>query len=337
MQLTGGTSLTVTLPKTWAEKVALQAGDVVGCTEQPDGALAVMPHAKEERNLRTFEFTADGQGGEALFRKVIAAYLNGFDAIKVTSKESLAPEARQAVQRAKTRVMGLEVIEEDLASITVQDFLDPKEFHIDKALRRMQMLTQTMQQEANDLLVTPSGAQMEAVEERDDEVDRLFWLINKQFQALLRDGSYAAKMELTPSQAQNFLLVARLCERTADHANRIAQEAISIPRTKEREAFLNDLAETWRLTTGLFEDSVDTFRRHDIDTADRVIARSNDVQNEQAALLKRSTDFGPEAVAHLAFIIESIGRTAAYAGNIAEIAINHDLATPQNRSHNAPT
>jgi phosphate uptake regulator len=328
VQLTGGSSLTVTLPKSWTEKVDLEAGDVVGCSEQPDGSLAVHPHAKGEREVDTYQLRADGQDADSVFRQVISAYLNGFDAVAVTSADSITPEARDAVQRAKTRVMGLEVIEEDMASITVQDFLDPKQFHVDKALRRMQMLTQTMQQEANDLLADPDERTRESVRERDDEVDRLFWLVSKQFHALLRDVSYADEMELSPTQALNFLLVARLCERTADHANRVAGEAVKIPRTAEREDFLTEMAQTWRRSTALFTDAVDTFRHHDAEEADRIIREANAFQDEQAELLKRSTDFGSEAVAHLAFIIESIGRTAAYAANIAELAINHEIANP---------
>jgi phosphate uptake regulator len=328
VQLTGGSSLTVTLPKTWTEKVDLQAGDVVGCTEQPDGSLAVNPHAKGEREVQTYRIRADGTGAESLFRKVIAAYLNGFDAVTVTSADELSPEARRAVQQAKTRVMGLEVVEEDGASITVQDFLDPKEFHVDKAMRRMQMLTQAMQEEADELLTDPDADGRQSVDDRDDEVDRLFWLVNKQFHALLRDVSYASEMELTPSQAQNFLLVARLCERTADHANRVAEQANEVPRDEAREAFLDELARVWRRSTALFSDAVDAFRYGDPDQADAIIDKARELQDEQADLLKRSTDLGAEAVAHLAFIIESIGRTAAYAANIAEIAINHDVASP---------
>lgn len=332
VQLTGGSSLTVTLPKTWAEKASLQAGDVVGCTEQPDGSMSIHPHARGDREIQTYRISAGEHDIESLFRKIIAAYLNGFDAIQVTASEQLPRPARQAIQRATTRIMGLEIIEEDVTSITVQDFLDPKEFHVDKALRRMQMLTNAMQQAADSLLAGPDDDQLMSIEDRDDEVDRLFWLVNKQFHALLRDVSYAAKMELSPSQALNFLLVARLCERTADHATRVGHEADKLPRTPEREAFLNELGQSWRRATTLFQDAVGTFRHRDPEEADRIIDKANTFQQEQAELLKRATDFGSEAVAHLAFIIESIGRTAAYGADIAEIAINHQVATPEDGS-----
>ncbi len=327
VQLTGGSSLTVTLPKTWADKAGLEPGDVVGCTEQPDGSLGIQAHAKGDRAVTRYRIDAAGVTSEYLFRKIIAAYLMGYDAIEVDANKPLSAEARQSIRRAVTRIMGLEVIEEDMTSVTVQDFLDPKEFHVDKALRRMDMLTQAMQQEAEILLKDPETSTRDSLRDRDDEVDRLYWLVNKQFHALLRDVSYASKMELSPSQALNVLLVARMTERTADHADRVGQEAVELPRTRERDVFMEELAEAWRRASGLFADAMATFRKRDSAEADEIIEKANRFQDDQAAYLKKATDFGSEAVTHLAFIIESIGRTAAYAADIAEVAINHKVAS----------
>lgn len=327
VQLTGGSSLTVTLPKTWADKVKLEAGDVVGCTEQPDGSLAVHPHQKGERAIQTYQIDAHGASSEFLFREIIAAYLMGYDAIQIRSKVTLTTEARESIRRAVTRIIGLEVIEEDMNSVTVQDFLDPKEFHVDKALRRMRMLTQAMQQEAESVLTGTDRDAVASVRHRDDEVDRLYWLANKQFHALLRDVSYAAKMELTASQALNVLLVARLSERTADHAARVAEEADKLGAGEDLQAFLSTLAAAWRTACGLYQEAMETFMRQEPKRADEVIEKANRFQGHQAKHLKQATNFGAEAVGHLAFIIESIGRTAAYAADIGEIAINHKVAS----------
>ncbi|MDX1611119.1 MAG: PhoU domain-containing protein [Candidatus Thermoplasmatota archaeon] len=330
VQLTGGSSLTVTLPKAWADKTQLEAGDVVGCTEQPDGSLAVQPHVKGERAIQRYRIKADTASTEYLFRKIIAAYLMGYDAIEVYAKSPLSAEARRSIRKATTRIMGLEVIEEDMNAVTVQDFLDPKEFHVDKALRRMDMLTQAMQQEAGAILSESEQGVLASVQDRDDEVDRLFWLVNKQFHALLRDVSYAAKMELSPSQALNVLLVARLCERTADHAARIGLEASKLERTDDMEKFLEELGGAWRRACSLFEQSMKVFRSHDADAADKIITKANKFQEEQTKLLRKATDHGAEAVSYLAYIIESIGRTAAYAADIGEVAINHKVASAEN-------
>lgn len=328
VQLTGGSSITVTLPKSWIDRVRLQPGDVVGCTQQPDGSLAIHAHAKGERELTRYAVEIAEGDQEYLFRKIIAAYLMGYDSIVVTSKKTLSPGVRLAIRQAVRRIIGLEIVEEETHSITVQDFLDPREFHMDKALRRMSMLAQAMQEEAFLALLDPNPDILKSLSDRDDEVDRLYWLVNKQYHAMLRDASYAAKMDLTTSQALNFLLVARLIERTADHAGRIASQAIEVERTKQSLGLLTQLDKEARRAADLFRAALQTFLKRDAKKANTIIDQANEFLASQRKLLKDAAALGGEPVSHLAFIIESVGRTAAYAADIGEVAINHKVASP---------
>lgn len=327
VQLTGGASLTVTLPKAWSEKVGLQPGDVVGCVQQPDGTLVIQPHAKGERQVQRYVVDISDEQGEYVFRKVIAAYLMGYDVIVVSAKRPLPPAARLALRQAVRRIIGLEIVEEEAQSMTVQDFLDPREFHMDKALRRMVMLTQAMQEEAFAALLDPNPDLLKSIRDRDDEVDRLYWLVSKQYHAILRDGSYGAKMDLTSSQALNFLLAARLIERTADHADRIATHALDLPRGRQVEALLPRLEKEARRAAELFREAVQTFVKKDARKANALVETANQFPRSLEKLLKDAAALGGEPVSHLAVIIESIGRTAAYAADVGEVAINHKVAS----------
>ena len=327
VQLTGGSSITVTLPKSWIEKTKLRPGDVVGCTQQPDGSLAIHPHAKGDREVQRYVVEVGDDDREYLFRKIIAAYLMGYDAIVVTSRRALGAGMRLTIRKAVQRIIGLEIVEEEATSITIQDFLDPREFHMDKALRRMSMLAQAMQEEAFQALSKADADVLQSVNERDDEVDRLYWLVNKQYHAMLRDVSYAAKMDLTASQALNFLLVARLVERTADHAGRIAAQATQVARDREVEAFLRKLEREGRRAAEMFRESLQVFVKKDAKRANQLVDQANAFLKGQEKLLKDAAALGGETVSHLAFIIESIGRTAAYAADIGEVAINHKVAS----------
>lgn len=326
VQLTGGSSITVTLPKSWVDKTKLQPGDVVGCTQQPDGSLAIHAHVKGEREVQRYHVEVGDEDPEYLFRKIVAAYLMGYDAIVVSSKRPLSSAARLAIRQGVRRIIGLEIVEEEPTSVTVQDFLDPREFHMDKALRRMSMLTQAMQEEAFSALRDPGSDVVHSLKDRDDEVDRLYWLVNKQYHAMMRDVSYAAKMDLTASQALNFLLVARLVERTADHADRIAQQALHLQRGKNLDAFVTRLDKEGRRAAEMFRESIQIFLKKDAKRANQLIDDATEFAKGQEKLLKDAAVLSAEAMSHLAFIIESIGRTAAYAADICEVAINHKVA-----------
>ena len=327
MQLTGGSSLSVTLPKSWVERAQIQAGDLVGCAPRADGTLSIHPHTRGEREVQRYVVEIGDEQGEYVFRKVIAAYLMGYDVISVTSKKPLQPGARTALRQAVRRIIGLEIVEEEPNTISVQDFLDPKEFHMDKALRRMSMLTQAMQEEAVSTFTGPQPDVADSLRDRDDEVDRLYWLVNKQFHAMLRDVGYASKMGLTASQALNFLLVARLVERTADHADRMATQALLVPRTKQGAAFLARLEKEARRAFELFRESLQTFHKQDAKKANALVDAVARFQQGHEGLLREAAALGGEPVSHLAIILESINRTAAYAADIGEVSINHKVAS----------
>lgn len=327
VQLTGGSSITVTLPKAWIEKSKIQAGDVVGCTELPDGSLSISTHIKGERPVQQYTVELDDTDGDYLFRKIVAAYLTGFDVIKVVAKRPLTLTARQAIRMAVRRIMGLEIVDEQPSSVTLQDFLDPREFHIEKAVRRMGILTQAMQEEAAGAIRAPRPELVQSSSEADDEVDRLFWLVNKQYHALLRDTTFASKMGLSAGQALNFLLGARLIERTADHAGRIAREALAMPPGKIPDALLQRIERQSRRAVELFQTALQTFFKRDSTKANSVIEEAQKFVEGQKKLLKEVSELGGEALYHLTFIIESISRTAAYAADIGEVAMNHKVAS----------
>ncbi|MHB8606307.1 MAG: PhoU domain-containing protein [Thermoplasmatota archaeon] len=325
LQLTGGSSFTVTLPKEWIEKSKLAAGDVVGVAPLPDGSLSIHPHARLAARQARYEIDLKDETAEALFRKVVAAYLAGYDVVAIKSRKPILPAARRAAREAVKRIIGLEVVEEEANSIVLQDFLDPREFHIDKGLRRMQGITRSMQEDA---LAALTGAESSAdvLAERDDEVDRLHWMINKQFHAILRDPTYAQRMELNANQALDYLQVARLIERVADHARRIATNLEALRDEEITKKLSSKIEKQARGAFALFADAMGAFHKRDADAANRILADVAAFQRGQDTVIRESLSLGGESILHVAYALESIGRTAAYAADISEVAINHTVA-----------
>lgn len=323
VQLTGGSSITVTLPKGWVDKAELRAGDVVRCIEQPDGSLAVHPHTKGERAPQQHVISLDGQSDRDLFRQIVASYLMGYDVILIRGKGPLSADNRTTIRNAVRRIIGLEIIDEDASSISVQDFLNPRDFHMGKALRRMAILTQAMQEEAFISLAKPKHDAAKSSQDRDDEIDKLYWLINKQYHAMLRDTSYATSMGLTTSEALNYLLLARLVERTADHADRIVRQSLAFDRTPDLDSFVKKLAKQGRKAAELFQEALKAFQKPDAKKANQIIDEADKFAASQEKLLREAANLQSDALSHLAFVIESIGRTAAYAADVGEITINH--------------
>lgn len=323
IQMTGGASYTVTLPKDWVVGAKLSPGDVVGITQHADGSLMMHPHARARASRARYDIEIAGDDTAATFRMVIAAYLNGYDVIALRSKKHLAEPARRAVRLACRRIVGLQVVEEDGHGIVLQDLADPKEFHVEKVLRRMQAIARAMQEDAVRAFGEPSEDILSSLAERDDEIDSLYWMINKQYHAILRDPAYGARMDVTTNQALNYLMAARLVERVADHALRIAKNVDAMRGDEIGGKLASKIEKHARKAFQLFADAMSAFHKQDATAANAIIGEASRFEATQDTVIRDALSLGGEGILHVAYALDSIGRTAAYAADIAEIAINH--------------
>ncbi len=146
VQITGGTTLIVSLPKSWVNKVNLSPGDEVALKPQSDGSLSI-----RTKNLPSVHNSKviyiEGKDGDNLVREVIAAYIAGFTSIELKANKILSRQ-RDTVRKTVNMLIGPEIIEETLDKIVLQDILNPAELSVKKSIRRMFMITRAMQENA---------------------------------------------------------------------------------------------------------------------------------------------------------------------------------------------
>jgi phosphate uptake regulator len=327
IQMTGGSSYTVTLPKDWVSDAKLGPGDLVGFLKQVDGSLALYPHSRMSPAQSRIEVElTEKEGVDQAFRRIVAAYLTGYDVIVLRSRRPLSAATRRAVQAAAKRIIGLEVVEEETSSVVLRDFLDAREFPIEKGLRRMATLTRAMQEDALRLFEGQVPDLESTLGDRDDEVDRLYWMINKQYHGVLRDPTYAQKMGLNASQALNHLLIARVTERVADHAVRIALNVQALRAGRHHAKLESKMEKQARRAVQMFADALTAFHKQDVEAANQIIEDARAFRAAHDAAIRESLSLGGEEIVHVAYALDSIARTAAYAADVAETAINHRVA-----------
>ena len=84
VQITGGSTYIVSLPKKWAEEVSLKRGDYVLLIPQPDLSLLLVPDKVTTRGDENREITLPSvRDPEACVRNIIAAYLMGLSLIHI--------------------------------------------------------------------------------------------------------------------------------------------------------------------------------------------------------------------------------------------------------------
>jgi phosphate uptake regulator len=163
------------------------------------------------------------------------------------------------------------------------------------------------------------------VVERDWEVDRLHWFIQKQVTTALRDVRTLASVGLTLPECTTYLQASKVLERIADHAVRIAQTVEMLGKDRPPAGLLKDLEEMSAAAANSLAEALDSLDARDVVRANTVIDAAERVGRQRETILRElSTKRGRLAVG-LAYVLESLERSAFYASDLAEIAINHAI------------
>src|SRR6266581_1691029 len=296
-QLTGGSTYVVSLPKRWVVDAGLKAGDTVFLDTQTDGAVSIRPRPGEKPQMRRRVFEEKGEERrDHLLRKLIGAYIAGFSYIEIRFRPETGPFVRRVARDFSRMVIGPEVIEETRNTVVIQDLSDTAELSAEKCLRRMHLTVRAMHEDALIALRTHDEALARDVAQRDQDVDRLYWM------------------------------VAKLFERIGDHAERIAR---TYPVFAERgldPRLLKEFDAARQSAIGILDTAFTSLLTADIDAANTAVDELAHHQKLIDGLSHHvATKKGEELLA-LAAIVDSLGRTAGYATDIAEIAIDHAVA-----------
>ncbi|MHA1845880.1 MAG: PhoU domain-containing protein, partial [Promethearchaeota archaeon] len=223
VQKTGGSSYIISLPKPWIIKHGIVKNDSIGIISQPDGNLLITPNVNSESNLKTKEILVeDYKDPEFLFRILIGAYIMGYSKTIVKSSRRFDSSFHDTIINFTKIAIGPEIIEESNNLVIMKDLLNPKEMPFEKTIRRMYILIERMHDDAINSLIKRNKELAEDVIKRDNDVDRLHWLISRQSNIILRDIILAQKLGITLEDASHFQAMSRFLERIADHAEKIA-------------------------------------------------------------------------------------------------------------------
>ena len=326
LQLTGGSTYVVSLPKPWISATGLKPGDTVFLDSKPDGSISVLPRVGEKPAARRKVFEqAREETRDHLFRKLIGAYVSGFGLIEIRHRPETGPFVRRVAREFCRMAIGPEIIEESRTSMVIQDLSDPAELSPAKSLRRMYMTVRAMLEDAIAALKTKDETLAKDVAQRDEEVDRLYWLVAKQYHLahMAPAGSSDAGERIG---LQNDRLVAKLIERVGDHAQRIAEASLLVGERAMDPKLLRELEGASTASIGIFDKAFSALASQDIDLANEAIDARNPLQKMIDGLSHHVAARKGEELLALAMIVDSVGRAGSYATDIAEIAINNAVA-----------
>jgi phosphate uptake regulator len=327
LQKTGGSTYVVSIPKSWISSNKLGKGDLVYFLPRPDGSLSVYTDEtpKIEKGRKICEVTND-MPTEHLFRLLVAEYIAGFPLIEVRTTGRMSAGTREVVREFAQRVIGPEILEETAEMVVLQDMVSSNPLPLPSVIRRMHPMAHAMQKDAMTAFATLDTSIAEDVKDRDREVDRLHWFVNKTVVTALMDPRTLASLNLTLPDCLTYLTASRQLERISDHAVRIAEVTEWIEESTLPKGSVEELSALSVSALEFLDQSIASIFDGDIEKANKVIDGVNEVVATRNKSLKEIfTRKGRMAVA-LAYVLESLERTCLYASDIAEIALNHAIA-----------
>ncbi len=323
VQITGGATFMVTLPKEWAEAQKLHAGAEVELHPHDPDLLILRPHRDSQPTRGVLALNA--KTGDALMRAFISMYVAGFDIIEVRG-ERITPEQRQTIRKITQALIGPEIMEESRDSIIIHNLLNLSELSAPKTLERIFLMVRDMFLDAVRAAADHDAELAHDIMARDEDVDRLYLMLHRQFRIVLRDLLAEEALGISRVKLFDIYTVARQLERIADHAVKIARVTtlIEAPPPKVAEA-LRKMGET---VASLLEESVEAFRLPNPDLAGQAIAKASGVEERLMKAVKLLWGLDPQEAQLIGIAFDSIGRVKDYSVNIAETALNTAVPTP---------
>jgi phosphate uptake regulator len=329
IQKTGGSTFIISLPKNWVVSRGLSAGDTLFFTPRADGSLTVFAESggTPETERRVVEVSNDTEV-EHLFRRLIAEYIAGYPLLEIRTNGRMSAPTREVIRNFAQRMIGPEILEETAESVVLQDVVGQNPLPIPSVIRRMHQMVRAMQADAMAAFRAGDTAIARDVIERDWEVDRLHWFLGKQVTSALRDARILVSLDLTLPECSTYLLASRVLERIADHAVRIAETVTILGKERTPSRIITELDRMAASAATALSDALDSLDSRDIEKANAVIDAAKRITRERDHVLHELTSKRGRLAVGLAYVLESLERSAFYASDLAEIAINRAVESP---------
>lgn len=222
LQLTGGATFTVSLPKSWVREQGLSAKDTISIEQLTGGDLRLSPGHSGQPPRRVVRLDLDRMPGGALMDHLVGCYLAGADRIVLLASDGLDRQQRRLLRdfARSTRGMEITIEEEDRAELV--GLLNAAELPFRVSLNRMYLLTTGLVQDAVEVLDGGDPAVLDDAEEREREIDALRLLIERQAALVLDTPHIEQALGVSRRQASQHAMLARALERMGDHAWQLA-------------------------------------------------------------------------------------------------------------------
>lgn len=326
LQLTGGATYTISMPKDWITEMNLKKGDALVLTRKDDGTILISPRStrKPDRARLAIVNVSIKDEIDTIIRKIVSLYLVGYETIQIRREDrEITSTLRNSIQNFTRRMLvGTEIVSDSPRELTLQVLLSSPELSVKSALRRISFISAAMHEDVIRALKDDDKKTAEEIIATDDEVDRFNHYIIRQLKSAIQDKSPLKEIGLTtPREILGYRLITKSIERMADHAVNVAKEILELKERINPET-IEKISEMSSSANSVFTEAIEALFKQDFQLADKVVEEAKKTTFMEKDVIRTILKKAEREAPSLRLITESIRRTAEYASDIAEIVQN---------------
>jgi phosphate uptake regulator len=331
MQVVGRASFSVTLPPDWVKENKLKPSDQITITREDDGTLKLAPATiREEAKEVKITIDADKCKYPGLLKRlIIGGYSRGCDSIEIVSKHTISENHRREINDATNGLIGIGIVESTSNRVLLQSVVDASKFPLKPLLKRFCEVITSMYEDALQALKDNDPSLAGDIINRENEVNKIYWLMGRQTVAAAYDKNVLKKIELkgTPDLTLHVVIFPRM-KQVADYAVNIANNLLALGKNEIGDTNLQKIIRLGKMVHELFSNSCEAFFKGDAILANNVVESFKPFDKMKDELL---IDLGSKikdarSAMHLMTIIRDLRGIAYYGSYIAEVTIENSTA-----------
>jgi phosphate uptake regulator len=323
----GKSSLVISLPKEWLKINNLERGNNVTVTIQNDRTLSVNPSTEViETKKEAFLSVEADEPAEFIIRRVIGCYLNGYDTIRLKSKNIFTVEQRSSIRRI-VRSLYMRIIESSANLVVFQTLLDESMASVQSGIERMHIITSSMGQDVLNAMKEWDEDLAKSVISLEEDVDQFMYFLLRLIRSAATRPTLANRLELDMIDCLDSQTLVHRIEQVADHTTNIANGILNL--FEERMFMPKDtypvLIESAEIAYDAYTRAVDAYLSKDVGDVNEIIdlqAKIEELEQSITPLPYSGESESKDVLCHICVIRDSIKRISEFAADIAELTID---------------
>lgn len=280
----GGGTLLISIPKEWAKKNGIVKGSTVAVEELSERRLIIRPIEALEREQKEVVIDYPKEDITYVLNDITGSYLLGYDIIKIRGKKVIERGHRERLKETISRLIGLEIMEEDSRGITVQFLLEPAAINPEKIVRRMAGIIEGMLKDIIEGVENNDKHLLSAVAERDDEIDKLYFLLVRTIRAATIDPEVAERYRLAPVEVLDYRVLASFIESIGDT---IIELTNRLERYMPEREIANQIIDCLNKLVDMHTLSIRSFLSRAISREEGVYLKINSISNDVSIAISK--------------------------------------------------